>query len=192
MKFGYARVSTPEQSLENQIANLENAGCEKIFSDVVTGSKSSRPGFLHLQVHLRPGDIVTLTSLDRLGRTSSLLLRLLEEWEKENIHIHVLSLDMDTSTSAGKLMYSIMAAMAEAERNLIRERTLKGLEGARARGRKGGRPPKLTEKQVKRMIQIYNENRLSLMEIRLMYGIGKTTLFNYIKREKKDANKTQL
>lgn len=185
MKFGYARVSTPDQSLENQIANLEKVQCEKIFSDVVTGSKSSRPGFLQLQTHLRPGDVVTLTSLDRLGRTSSLLLRLLEDWEKENIHIHVLSLDMDTSTSAGKLMYSIMAAMAEAERNLIRERTIKGLEGARARGRRGGRPTKLNEKQVQRMIQIYNEKRLSLREIRLMYGIGKTTLFNYINRAKK-------
>lgn len=182
MKFGYARVSTPEQSLENQIANLEKADCEKIFSDVVTGSKSARPGFLQLQTHLRPGDIVTLTSLDRLGRTSRLLLSLLEEWEKENIHIHVLSLDMDTSTSAGKLMYSIMAAMAEAERNLIRERTLKGLEGARARGRKGGRPQKLTQKQIDRMIQIYNEKRLSLKEIGLMYGIGKVTIYNYIKR----------
>jgi DNA invertase Pin-like site-specific DNA recombinase len=186
MKFGYARVSTPEQSLENQIANLEKAGCEKIFSDVVTGSKSARPGFLQLKTHLRSGDVVTLTSLDRLGRTSTLLLSLLEEWEKENIHIHVLSIEMDTSTSAGKLMYSIMAAMAEAERNLIRERTMKGLEGARARGRKGGRPMKLNDKQVKRMIQIYNDKRLSLIEIRLMYGIGKTTLFNYIKR----ANKT--
>ncbi len=185
MKFGYARVSTPEQSLENQIANLEKAGCEKIFSDVGTGSKSPRPEFLQLRTHLRPGDIVTLTSLDRLGRTSTLLLRLLEDWDKENIHIHVLSIEMDTSTSAGKLMYSIMAAMAEAERNLIRERTMKGLEGARARGRKGGRPMKLNDKQVERMIQIYNDKRLSLLEIRLMYGIGKTTLYNYIKREKK-------
>lgn len=183
MKLGYARVSTPKQSLENQISNLEKSECEKIFSDVVTGSKSSRPGFLQLQNNLRSGDVVTITSLDRLGRTSSLLLRLLEEWEKENIHIHVLSLDMDTSTSAGKLMYSIIAAMAEAEANLIRERTLKGLEGARARGRKGGRPKKLTEEQSKRMIEIYNDKKLSLMEIQIMYGIGQTSIFNYLKRE---------
>jgi DNA invertase Pin-like site-specific DNA recombinase len=183
MKFGYARVSTPEQSMENQIENLKAAGCERIFSDKVSGSKAKRPGFEEMVKQLRTGDTVTLTSLDRLGRTSKLLLHLLEEWQKENIHIHILSLEMDTSSSAGKLMYSIMAAMAECERNLGRERTLKGLEGARARGRKGGRPPKLSEKQIERMIQLYNEKRLSLMEIRLMYGIGKTTLFNYIKRE---------
>ncbi len=187
MKFGYARVSTPEQSLENQVTNLAVSGCQKIFTDKVSGNKSKRPGFSEMLGHLREGDIVTITSLDRLGRTSSLLLRLLEEWEKENIHIHVLSLDMDTSTSAGKLMYSIMAAMAEAERNLIRERTLKGLEGARARGRKGGRPKKLNESQVKRMIHIYNEKRLSIKEISLMYGIGKGTLFNYINRENKST-----
>jgi len=185
MKFGYARVSTPDQSLENQIANLEKAGCKKIFTDKASGNKALRPGFNEMRSHLRDGDIVTITSLDRLGRTSRLLLQLLEEWEKEKIHIHVLSLAMDTSTSAGKLMYSIMAALAECERNLIRERTKKGLEGARARGRCGGRPKKLSELQVKRMIQIYNEKRLSLKEIRLMYGIGKTTLFNYIKNEKK-------
>lgn len=188
MKFGYARVSTPEQSLENQVANLQAAGCERIFTDKVSGSKSSRPGFQELEKQLRPGDIVTLTSLDRLGRTSRLLLRLLEEWGKENIHIHVLSLAMDTSTSGGKLMFSIMAALAECERNLGRERTIKGLQGARARGRKGGRPKKLTDTQVSRMIQIYEEKRLSLKEIRIMYGIGKTTLFNYIKR----ANKSLL
>lgn len=187
MKFGYARVSTPDQSLENQVANLESAGCEKIFTDKVSGAKAKRPGFEEMIKQLRPHDTVTLTSLDRLGRSSKLLLHLLEEWQKQNIHIHILSLAMDTSSSAGKLMYSIMAAMAECERNLIRERTMKGLEGARARGRKGGRPVKLNEKQIERMLQIYHEKRLSLKEIRLMYGISKTTLFNYINRENKSS-----
>lgn len=184
MKFGYARVSTPEQSLENQVANLQKAGCEKIFTDKVSGNKANRPGFKEMLSHLRAGDVVTITSLDRLGRTSRLLIQLLEDWEKEKIHIHVLSLAMDTSTAGGKLMYTVMAALAECERNLIRERTKKGLEGARARGRTGGRPKKLTESKVKRMIQIYNEKRLSIQEIRFMYGIGKSTLYAYLKKEK--------
>ena len=188
MKFGYARVSTPQQSLENQIANLEKAGCEKVFSDRVSGSKSKRPGFDSMAVQLREGDSVCITSLDRLGRSSRVLIQLLEEWEKMGIHIQILSLALDTSTAAGKLMFSVMASLAECERNLIRERTMKGLEGARARGRNGGRPKKLTDAQVRRMLHLYNEKRLSLKEIRIMYGIGKTTLFNYIKR----ANKSPL
>lgn len=184
MKFGYARVSTPEQVLENQISNLEKAGCEKIFSDKVSGAKSKRPGFDCMVDQLREGDMVTVTSLDRLGRTSRLLLRLLEEWGNAGIHIHVLSLSMDTSSSAGKLMYSVMAALAECEINLIRERTMKGLEGARARGLKGGRPKILNDLQVKRMMKIYNEKLLSITEISLMYAISRSTVFSYVNREK--------
>lgn len=187
MKFGYARVSTAEQSLENQIANLKKAGCEKIFTDTVSGNKVFRPGFKELTSHLREGDIVVVTSLDRLGRTSRLLIQLLEDWGKEKIDIHVLSLAMDTSTPGGKLSYTVMAALAECERNLIRERTLKGLEGARARGRGGGRPRKLSSQAVKRMLQIYYEKRLSIQEIRFMYGISKSTLYSYVNKDKKTS-----
>jgi len=180
MKFGYARISTPKQSLDYQRANLEIAGCEKIFTDIVCGSKAKRPGFEKMSGCLRIGDIVTVTTLDRLGRSTSMLLQLIESWNKKNIHLHILSHQIDTTTSQGKFMFDIMAALAEQERNLIRERIRKGLEGARARGRKGGRPRKLDLNKIKRMKLLYDKRNLTVSEICLMYGISKRTLYNYL------------
>lgn len=180
MKLGYARISTPQQSMEHQVANLEQAGCEKIFTDIVSGAHSSRPGFDELEKILRGGDVVTVTTLDRLGRSNRFLLQLIEKWNQKNIHLHILSHAIDTTTTQGKFMFDIMAALAEQERNLIRERIKKGLEGARARGRGGGRPKKLDEKKIIRMKKLYNEKHLTVLEICLMYGISKRTLYNYL------------
>jgi len=180
MKFGYARVSTPEQSLENQIANLKNAGAEKIFSDKTSGMKDRRPGFDKMEEQLRPGDKVIITTLCRLGRSTRNLLRLLDEWHLRDIHMLILDLQIDTSTPIGRMAFTFTAAMKECERNLTSEKTKFGLMGARSRGRKGGRPKKLDETKVKRMIQIYKENRLSIKEILIMYNISKTTLYEYL------------
>lgn len=180
MKFGYARISTPQQNLEYQIANLEESGCQKIFSDVVSGAKDERPGFQKLSEQLREGDIVAITTLDRLGRSSRFLLNLIEEWHQKGIHLHILSNQIDTTTSQGKFMFGIMAALAEQERTLIRERIKKGLEGARARGRKGGRPPKLGFDKIQRLKSLYAEKKWSIREICEDYKISKQTLYNYL------------
>ncbi len=182
MKFGYARISTPQQSLEYQIANLEKSGCQKVFSDIVSGAKDKRPGFQKLSDQLRSGDIVTVTSLDRLGRSNRFLLNLIEEWRVAGIHIHILSHQIDTTTTQGKFMFDIMAALAEQERNLIRERIRKGLEGARARGRKGGRPRKLDLDKIQRLRALYEEQKWSIREICEDYNISKQTLYNYLRK----------
>lgn len=183
MKFGYARISTPQQSLEYQIANLEKAGCEKVFTDVFSGARDKRAGFDQMNGQLREGDVVTVTTLDRLGRSNRFLLQLMEVWNTRKIHLHILSHDIDTTTTHGKFMFGIMALLAEQERNLICERIRKGIEGARARGKKGGRPMKLENSKIKRMRTLYNEKRLSVKEICLMYNISKVTLYNYLKKD---------
>jgi len=182
MKFGYARISTPKQSLEYQIANLEKSGCEKVYSDVTSGAASKRSGFEKLRDVLRKGDIVTVTSLDRLGRSNRFLLPLIDEWNKKDIHLHILSHDIDTTTSHGKFLFDILAALAEQERNIIRERVIKGVEGARARGRTGGRPSKLDKNKQERLKKLYYDKKLTIAEICLMYGICKPTLYNYLKK----------
>jgi len=182
MKIGYARISTPQQSMELQIENLQRAGCERIFTDVYTKVGSPRPGFEDMVSHLRSGDIVTVTTLDRLGRSNRFLLDQLEEWNQKGIHIHILSHQIDTSTVNGKFIYSIMAALAEQEKNLINERVRKGIEAAKAKGRSGGRKPILSDKEMKKMKKLYDDKVLGLKEIMLMYNISKQTLYNYLKR----------
>lgn len=182
MKFGYARISTPQQSMELQIENLQRAGCEKIFTDVYTKVGSARPGFDDMASHLRPGDVVTVTTLDRLGRSNRFLLDLMDEWNKKGIHVHILSHQIDTTTVNGKFLYSIMAALAEQEKNLINERVRKGLEAAKAKGRSGGRKLALTKNEMMKMKEIYEQKILGLQEISLMYNISIPTIYNYLKR----------
>lgn len=182
MKFGYARVSTPQQSLEQQIIHLQDAKCEKIFEDVGCGTCETRKGFEKMAEQLRKGDVVTITALDRLGRSNRQLLNLVEDWNKRDIHLHILSHQLDTTTTQGKFVFSIMAALAEQERNIIKERIRGGREAARARGRNGGRPAKINEKQLKRMKKLYYDKNLSVKEICEMYSICKVTMYNYLKK----------
>lgn len=185
MKFGYARISTPQQSMEYQISTLMNSGCEKILKDITSGAHSKRPGFDEMSNQLRAGDVVTVTTLDRLGRSTLFLLNLIDEWNKKNIHLHILSHQIDTTTTQGKFMFDIMAALAEQERNLIKERIQSGIAAARLRGHYPGRPKKLRDTKIKRMIEIYHQKSLSVQEICLMYGICRKTLYNYLERENK-------
>lgn len=182
MKFGYARISTPQQSMELQIENLQRSGCEKIFTDIYTRIGSARPGFEDMVSHLRPGDVVTVTTLDRLGRSNRFLLELLDEWNKKDIHVHILSHQIDTTTVNGKFLYSIMAALAEQEKNLINERIRKGIEAAKAKGRSGGRKATLSEKEMKKLKEIYDQKILGLKEISAMYKISIPTIYNYLNR----------
>jgi len=182
MKFGYARISTPKQSLDNQVALLEDAGCEKIFSDVISGYNSKKNKFEEMMGELRKEDSLVVTGIDRLGRSTKDLALLIEELHNREINLIVLGYDMDTRTASGKMMFNFMAMIAENERMRNLERIRQGIEGARKRGKHIGRAPKLSAEKIKRLQSLYQEKRLSVMEMCLMYGITKPTLYKYVRR----------
>lgn len=140
LKFGYARVSTQEQELARQIDALKNYGVDEIFTEKMTGTKSDRPELNNLKNKLRNGDTVVIESLSRLGRSTKDLLNLIEEWEKQNIKLISLKENIDTTTPTGKLLITVLSAISQFERDITVQRTNEGLQAARARGRKGGRP----------------------------------------------------
>src|SRR5690242_4868970 len=148
MLIGYARVSTEEQNIDLQRDALGSAGCERVFSDKTSGARTDRPGLLEARSHLRKGDTFVVWKLDRLGRTMRGLVDFVQELHDAGINFLSLQDRIDTQTSGGRFFFHMMAALAEMERDLIRERTCAGLAAARARGRVGGRPPKLSKRQI--------------------------------------------
>lgn len=184
MKIGYARVSTLEQNLDLQVDALKAAGCEKIITDRITGSVSVRPGLKKLKEELlRKGDTLIVWRLDRLGRSLKNLIQWIQELKSKDIQFKSLTENIDTSTPAGELIFHIFGSLAQFERNLIRERTTSGLNAARARGRIGGRPLKLGMDQRKHALELYEQKKLSIGEICNIIGIGKTTLYRYLKKQ---------
>lgn len=185
MLIGYARVSTHEQNLDLQKDALRKAGCEEIYEDKVSGIVSTRPGLKKVKQIFRKGDTLVVWRLDRLGRS----LRDLMEWmtylEEKQVGLKSLQESIDTTTTTGKLVFHIFAALAEFERNLIRERTQAGLAAARARGRLGGRPKSLDENKRKVVVDLYNKKELMVKEICEMMNISKPTLYSYIKESQK-------
>ena len=144
MRIGYARVSTQEQNLDLQKDALKRAGCKKIIEDIASGKTENRPGLDRVRELLREGDVLVVWRLDRLGRSLKHLIELMTELEQKKIGFQSLQESIDTTSPGGKLIFHMFGALAEFERNLIRERTRAGLDAARARGRKGGRPKKLS------------------------------------------------
>ncbi len=182
-RFGYARISTPKQSLENQISLLEKSGCDEVFQDVGSGYKCPKPGFENLKNFLREGDIVVVTAIDRLGRTTLDLHKLLEEFHEKQVHLSILGYeDLDTRTPSGKLMFNCMAMLAENERMRHRERMIQALEGARKRGKYPGHPRALDKIQANRLRELYKTEGLKVMELCEMFNISKPTLYNYINK----------
>ena len=177
MLIGYARVSTHDQNLDLQQDALKSAGCEKIFVDEVSGAAIARSGLESALEALREGDVLVVWRLDRLGRSLRDLIELVGELEQRKVGFRSLQESMDTSSSGGKLIFHVFGALAEFERNLIRERTHAGLSAARARGRKGGRPKGLDEKKRKLAVQLYREGKQPIDEICQMMGITKPTLY---------------
>ena len=135
MLIGYARVSTQDQTLDLQTDALKRAGCEKIFTDTTSGAKSERPGLQETMNHLRAGDTLVVWRLDRLGRTLKHLITTITDLSDKGIGLKSLQENMDTTTSGGKLIFHIFGALAEFEREVIKERTNAGLQAARARGK---------------------------------------------------------
>jgi len=183
-KIGYARVSTNDQDLNLQIDSLKKAGCkdEYIFTDMISGAKSSRPGLDNCLKQLKPGDTLIVWRLDRLGRSMSHLVNLIESLLEKNIGFKSIQDGaIDTTTASGELMFNIFSALAQFERRLIQERTNAGLDAARARGRLGGRPKKSASDPKVRMAQEMNKNKsLSIKEICDSLGISRATFYRYI------------
>ncbi|NCF68551.1 MAG: recombinase family protein [Chloroflexi bacterium] len=182
MQIGYARVSTLEQNVGPQIDQLEEAGCERIFRDKASGAKTERPGLREARDFLRDGDSLVVWRLDRLGRSLRHLIDTVSELEERGIGFRSLQESIDTTTSGGRLIFHIFGALAEFERNLIRERTLAGLRAARVRGRIGGRPRKLGKQKTELAYQLYNEKKYAVKEICQMLGVSKPTLYAYLAR----------
>lgn len=183
MKFGYARISTPKQSLENQISLLEDNGCEKIFSDVISGIKSEKPGFERLMEMLRKEDILMVTGIDRLGRSNKDLLILLDILHEKGVHLYILGHEnLDTRTAAGKMIFSLMAMLADNERIRNVERIEQAIAEKKRKGFHIGRPQKLEEEKVDRMIELYHSKSLFVREICSMYNITRGTFYNYLRK----------
>lgn len=189
MLIGYARVSTPEQYLHMQEDALKRLGCETVYSDVASGIKTARPGLTKALSHLRKGDTLVVWKLDRLGRSLVHLIQTIKELNEKQIGFRSLQENIDTNTSGGQLIFHIFGALAEFERELIRERTRAGLKAARIRGRLGGRPPILTQHDVKKMKKHYDKGELSVKEICKLFNITKPTLYRYLGKKPSPTKK---
>jgi DNA invertase Pin-like site-specific DNA recombinase len=180
MDIGYARVSTPDQKLDSQLDALRKGGCEKIFTDVASGAKADRTGLAEALIFSRPGDTLVVWKLDRLGRSLKHLIETINDLHRRKIGFRSLQENVDTTTSAGKLFFHVFGALAEFERELIRERTCAGLLAARARGRRGGRPRVMTGKKIQMAVALMNDGRSQARDICGTLGISKATLYRYL------------
>lgn len=179
MLIGYARVSTKQQELALQLDALEKAGCEKVFTEKVSGVKKNRPEFLAALEFVREGDTLVVWKLDRLARSLKQLIETVEGLEKRQIGFQSLTEAIDTTSPAGRLIFHIFASLAEFERSIIRERTRAGLEAARKRGRTGGRSKKLDPDDVAVVKQLLTETSLTIKEIAKQMGVGSATIYRY-------------
>jgi len=180
MLVGYARVSTEEQNLDMQFDALKQAGCEKFFHDEMSGAKSQRPGISEALTFMRPGDTLVVWRLDRLGRSLKDLLQRIEELQQRGIQFRSLHESIDTTSPGGKFQFHVFSALAEFERDLIRERTMAGLRAARARGRLGGRRQEMTSDKVKMAARLMKDPNVTAKEICKMLGVSRTTLYRYV------------
>lgn len=188
-KIGYIRVSKQEQNEALQRDALKDAGCEKYFSDKMTGSKFERKGLEELLAFIRSGDTVVVWKLDRLGRSLKDLIETLNLLKDRGVDFISLTESIDTTTPGGKLIFRLMGALAEFERDLIRERTNAGLAAARARGHVGGRPRKLaTDGKVALALRLFEESNHSVDDICSTLHISRSTLYRYIREAKQTTS----
>lgn len=184
MKIGYARISTADQNLELQTDALENAGCEKIFTDRASGAKDDRPGLISAIEFCRQGDSLVVWKLDRLGRSLKHLIETINLLHEKKVGFVSLQESIDTTTSGGKLIFHVFGALAEFERELIRERTKAGLASAKIRGRLGGRPKLMTDKQLHLAKSMLADPNVTVKEVCQTMNISKATLYRYLRNAK--------
>ncbi|ASW04411.1 recombinase family protein [Paraburkholderia aromaticivorans] len=186
--IGYARVSTRDQDLTNQEAQLRAAGCGRIFAEKITGTRRDRPQLDRLLDHLRAGDVVVVTRLDRLARSIRDLLDIVERIQTANAGLRSLAEPWaDTTTPAGRMVLTVFAGIAEFERSLIVERTSTGRAAAKARGTKFGRKPTLTPAQLDHIYRLADEGNTSMQEIAALFGIHRSTLFRLLSQRAERA-----
>jgi DNA invertase Pin-like site-specific DNA recombinase len=180
---GYARVSTREerQVLDRQLDALRAAGCGRVFDDRGSGASADRPGLRACLDYLRKGDVLVVLDLDRLGRLAGELIRLVDELEGRGIGFRALNADFDTTAPMGRAFLQIQAAFAEMERNVVRQRVREGLAAARARGRKGGRPRRMTPERLRSAQHLMADGGRSVPSIcRELGGVPASTLYHYL------------
>ncbi len=174
--FGYARVSTEAQNLDRQLDALENYGVDMIYNEKMSGTKKNRPELTKLLDRITEGDTVVVESLSRLGRSTKDLIELTETFQSKGVNLVSLKESIDTNSPTGKLLFTLMSAIAQFERDVIADRTREGLKAARARGRTGGRP-RADPEQVKKAVKLYKTEQYSIKEIEELTGIKKSTLY---------------
>src|SRR5215218_516910 len=181
MKVGYVRVSRQDQNPDLQRREVEAAGCEKIFEEKVSSRKERRPVLQEALDYVRPGDVLVVWRLDRLGRSLKELIELVGDLQERGVEFKSLRESLDTTTPGGKLIFHVFASIAEFERDIIRERTMEGLEAARARGRKGGRKRAMDEKKVALASAMLKERSNSVGDICEALGVSRSTLYRYVR-----------
>ncbi len=174
--FGYARVSTEAQNLDRQLDALEKYGVDMIYNEKMSGTKKNRPELTKLLDRITEGDTVVVESLSRLGRSTKDLIELTETFQSKGVNLVSLKESIDTNSPTGKLLFTLMSAIAQFERDVITDRTREGLKSARARGRTGGRP-RADPEQVKKAVKLYKTEQYSIKEIEELTGIKKSTLY---------------
>jgi len=182
--IGYARVSTEDQKVDLQHDALVAAGCSDIYVDKLSGKDMNRPELEYCLRSLSSGDTLVVWKLDRLGRSMTDLIKTVTELERKGVSFRCIQDDFDTTTPTGKLLFHVMAALAEFERSLIRERTIAGMAAARARGRLGGRRPKLSEKQQSAVRAALVDKSTDVTELAKTYGVSRSTLYSVAKNAK--------
>ena len=180
-KIGYARVSTADQNLERQLDMLRRYGVDHIFQEKMTGTKRDRPELENMLSHVTEGDTVVVESLSRLGRSTKDLIELTELLQSKGVQLVSLKESIDTSTPTGKLLFTLMSALAQFERDVIAERTSEGLKAARARGRMGGRP-RCDQKKVQQAVKLYQTGQYTVREIGELTGVKRATLYRYLQK----------
>jgi DNA invertase Pin-like site-specific DNA recombinase len=181
--LGYARVSTAEQNADLQTDELTAAGCWRIWTDHASGSLERRPALDEVLGALRPGDTLVIWRLDRLGRSLRHLIEVVTDLDARGVGFRSLGESIDTTTPGGRLVFHLFGALAQFEREIIRDRTIAGLEAARARGRKGGRPAKLTPAQQAMAKRLYAERRHTVAEIGALLGVSRTSIYRLLGRD---------
>ncbi len=186
--IGYARVSTPDQSLDRQLDELRAHGCERVFSEAASGKRGAhRPQWETCLGHLRAGDTLVVGELSRLGRNTGDLGRLLDMLDERQVGLKILNLGIDTATPAGRLIFTIVGAVAAMERELLIERTQSGLAAARARGRVGGRRRSYSFAQEREAQRLYNTREMTMEQIAKALGTSPSTIYRYLMHDRTEG-----